>query len=163
MTGAIGTVIGLARRATSGAPLEEIAIGDVTPERGLAGDCKGLKFPNRQLTLLAIEDWQRACDALLPPVALPWTVRRANVLVSGVRLPRARGALVAVGAVRLEVTAQTFPCVKMERAHPGLLKALGPDWRGGVTCKVLVGGHITPGDRIEILHSPPERSPRLPG
>lgn len=163
MTAPVGTVIGLARRTVSGAPMEEIEKGEVTLGRGLDGDCKGVKFPTRQLTILALEDWRLACAALTPPIALPWTVRRANVLVSGIRLPRARGAVLAIGELRLEVTAQTFPCGKMERAHAGLLKALGPDWRGGVTCRVLTGGRIAVGDRTEVLRSPPEHTRRLPG
>jgi MOSC domain-containing protein YiiM len=50
----------------------------------------------------------------------------------------------------------------MDAAHAGLLKALFPDWRGGVTCRVLEGGVITLGDRVEILSAPAERLWRLP-
>ncbi len=100
---------------------------------------------------------------LAGPVPLAWTVRRANLLVEGLRLPRARGAVISVGQVRLEVTAQTYPCRRMEAAHTGLLKALAPEWRGGVTCRVLDGGAIRLGDAMQVLECPPERSIRLPG
>ena len=73
-------------------------------------------------------------------VGLPWTTRRANLLVAGVRLPRASGGILQIGSVRLEVTAQTYPCARMEDARPGLLKALAREWRGGVTCRVVEGG-----------------------
>jgi MOSC domain-containing protein YiiM len=100
---------------------------------------------------------------LAGPVPLPWTIRRANLLVEGVDLPRARGGLIRVGAVVLEVTDQTYPCARMEEAHPGLLKALAPDWRGGVTCRVREAGHVAIGAEVEVLFSPPERKVRLPG
>ena len=145
--------------------MEVIELGRISIEAGLDGDHKGAKFRNRALTILAIEDWQRALAGLTDlagPVPLPWTVRRANLLVEGVRLPRARGAILSVGPVRLEVTYPTQPCARMDEAHRGLLKALHPEWRGGVTCRVLDGGEIAEGDCVEILHAPPERSRRLP-
>lgn len=139
--------------------------GRISVEAGLEGDHKGAKFRNRAVTVLAIEDWQRALAELTDlagPVPLPWTVRRANLLVEGLRLPRARGAILSVGPVRLEVTYPTQPCARMDEAHAGLLKALHPEWRGGVTCRVIDGGEIAIGDRVEILHAPPEHVRRLP-
>lgn len=162
-----GRLIGIARRDRPRAPMEVIAEGLVTPERGLDGDHKGEKFPRRQITLLAREAWQDAIANLTDlagPVPLPWTVRRANLLVEGTSLPRGRGSLLRVGPVLLEVTAQTYPCRRMEQAHPGLMKALSPDWRGGVTTRVIEGGRLVVGDAVTIEHAAPWRSdPRLPG
>jgi len=45
----------------------------------------------------------------------------------------------------------------------GLRKALHPEWRGGVTCKVLEGGRVAIGDEVAIVQSPPERQIKLPG
>ena len=159
---ATGRLLAIARRPRSGAPMEEVASGVVTTDAGLDGDCKGQRFKTRQITVLAFEDWLAACAALSPPIVLAWTVRRANLLVEGIRLPRGRGSRLAVGTVELEVTAQTFPCAKMETAHPGLLRALAPDWRGGVTARVLAGGPIAIGDSVVVIEERPERSPRLP-
>jgi MOSC domain-containing protein YiiM len=80
-----------------------------------------------------------------------------------VELPRAKGGIVRIGAVRLEVTGQTYPCSRMEEARAGLLKALAAEWRGGVTCRVLSGGQIELGDAVEVLARPREVVPRLPG
>lgn len=157
-----GRLIGIARRPERRAPMQEVAEGSISLAAGLAGDCKGGKFPLRQITVLAREAWQIAAATVGDP-GLPWTVRRANLLVEGVELPRAKGGILRIGMVRLEVTGQTHPCVRMEEARAGLLKALSRDWRGGVTCRVLSGGPIALVDAVEVLVSPPEVVPRLPG
>jgi MOSC domain-containing protein YiiM len=162
---AAGRLVGIARRPARRAPMEEITEGFVTTERGLEGDHKGPKFPRRQITVLARESWEAALAELGGsggPVALPWTTRRANLLVEGVVLPKARGAQVRLGPVLIEVTSPTQPCARMEEAHPGLLKALHPDWRGGITARVLEGGLIRLGDPVVIVLGSPERTLELP-
>lgn len=157
-----GRIRGLAVRSARREPMHCLEAVPVSVAAGLAGDCKGLKFRKRQVTVLALEDWVAAC--LEVGSDLPWTDRRANVLVEGLRLPRARGARLRLGPVLLEVTGQTSPCSRMQEVHQGLLKALAPDWRGGVTCQVLAGGHLAIGDVVEILSSPqPELPLPLPG
>lgn len=161
-----GQLAGIARRPAVRAPMEEIAAGHIGVDTGLAGDHKGPKFPNRRITVLAREAWEEALAELESadgsPVVLPWTARRANLLVEGVALPKARGGIVRIGPVKLEVTYPTQPCSRMEEAHVGLLKALHPDWRGGITCRVLEGGEVRIGDEVEVLVSPPEKKLRLP-
>lgn len=160
-----GRLIGIARRSGRRAPMEEMAAGVITGEAGLEGDSRGAKFPNRQITVLAREDWDAALldvSDLMGSPDLPWTVRRANLYVEGVRLPRAKGGVLQIGQVVLLITGQTNPCHRMEEAHKGLLSALHPEWRGGVTCRVQTGGAIALGDAIEILHAPREHVMRLP-
>jgi len=163
---AIGTLVAIARRERVRAPMEEIASGRITVEGGLEGDHKGPKFPKRRITVLAREAWEEALSELRSDggtgVTLPWTTRRANLLVEGVALPRARGGILRVGAVKLEITYPTQPCRRMEEAYPGLLKALHPDWRGGVTCQVMEDGTVQVGDEVEVLYAPPEHIARLP-
>ena len=143
--------------------MEELPEAPVSVAAGLEGDYKGAKYPSRQITVLSREAWDGALVEIDAP-HLAWTARRANLLVAGVELPRARGAQLSIGPVRLEVTGQTYPCVRMEEAHPGLLKALARDWRGGLTCRVVAGGHIAVGAVVEVLLRPPsEAVPRLPG
>ena len=145
--------------------MEEPSSGQITIDAGLLGDFKGVKHKSRQITILALEDWNRALGDLSVPVGtLPWTTRRANLLCEGLRLPRVKGAILDTGSIRLEVTGQTYPCRRMDEAHMGLLKALAPDWRGGVTCTVIASGPVALGDTIRITSSPPEPLPRkLPG
>ena len=158
-----GRLIGIARRAARRAPMETVEQVSISLEAGLDGDHKGAKFPLRQVTVLSIEAWRAALDDLPDEPDLPWTARRANLLVEGVRLPRAKGGLVGIGDVELEVTNQTVPCGRMNEACDGLLKALHPDWRGGVTCRVERAGTVEVGDCVEILHAPPEHRVTLPG
>jgi MOSC domain-containing protein YiiM len=163
---AIGRVIGIARRSARRAAMEEIAEGMIAPGSGLEGDHKGAKFPHRAITVLSREAWEAALAELggpAEPVALPWTARRANILVEGVDLPRARGGRVRIGPALLEVTYPTQPCARMEEAHAGLLRALHPDWRGGITARVLEGGVVRLGDPVSVVLRPPERRIALPG
>jgi MOSC domain-containing protein YiiM len=157
-----GRLIGIARRPARRAPMQEIAEGRISLEAGLDGDYKGAKYPRRQITVLAQEDWHAALAELDAP-DLSWAARRANLLVEGVALPRAPGGILRIGPVRLEVTAQTYPCARMEEARAGLLAALAKDWRGGVTCRVVQAGRIALGDAVEAIERPPEVNPRLSG
>jgi len=141
--------------------MQQVAQGRLSLEAGLAGDFKGAKHPRRQITVLSREAWEAALAELGGP-NLAWTARRANLLVAGVELPCAKGGILQVGPVRLEVTGQTYPCARMDETHQGLLKALAKSWRGGVTCRVLVGGDIAIGEAVEVLVRPPEEAPRLP-
>ena len=117
-----GQLIGIARRAGRRAPMEELSHGAITLGAGLEGDSRGAKFKTRQITVLAREDWDAAlldlADLSGPP-DLPWTVRRANLYVEGLRLPRAKGGVLRIGDVVLEITGQTNPCQRMEDAHRG--------------------------------------------
>jgi MOSC domain-containing protein YiiM len=133
---------------------------------GVEGDYKGAKHPRRGVTVLAREAWEAALadlDGGDDRAAPPWTARRANLLVEGVTLPRAIGGIVRIGPVVLEVTYPTTPCQRMEEARAGLMRALYPDWRGGITCRVIEGGAVVLGDAVAVLLSPPERKIRLPG
>ena len=163
-----GRLVGIAGREKRLAPMVERTRGRITCEAGLEGDQKGVKFRLRQITVLALEQWQEALAELSAQsedgdVQLPWTVRRANLLVEGIALPRARGGIVRIGPVKLEVTYPTQPCRRMDKAYPGLLKALHPDWRGGITTRVMEPGEVRIGDDIEVLLRPPEKTIRLPG
>jgi MOSC domain-containing protein YiiM len=155
-----GRLIGIARRSGKRAPMEELVAGEVTVEAGLTGDSRGAKFKSRQITVLAREDWEAALldvSDLMGPPDLPWTTRRANLYVEGIRLPRAKGGVLQIGPVLLEITGETNPCSRMEEAHKGLLSALHPYWRGGVTCRVSEGGPIRLGDEVTVLLAPPDR------
>jgi MOSC domain-containing protein YiiM len=82
---------------------------------------------------------------------LVWSDRRANLLVSGIRLPREAGAVIAIGeSLRIEVRCECDPCSRMDALRPGLRAALEPDWRGGVCGRVISEGTIAIGDEVRI-------------
>lgn len=156
-----GTLKGVAIRPARKAPMVECASVRISAKAGLEGDHAG-RNPHRLVTVLSAEAWTEACASLGTDVTLAWTLRRANLLVEGVRLPRAAGGVIAVGGAVLEITGQTYPCKRMEEARAGLLKALAQDWRGGVLCKVLEEATVTVGDPVTILSAPAEHVRRLP-
>ena len=132
----------------------ELPRADVTRRGGVADDFRG-RPGGRQVTVLSLEDWQAACAQAGRP-ELPWTARRANLLVTGIDLAAANqaaaasaeGCVLRVGTVELEVTGETAPCDRMEEAWPGLRAALAVGGRGGVTCRVRRGGELAAGDSV---------------
>jgi MOSC domain-containing protein YiiM len=77
-------------------------------------------------------------------------MRRANVMVSGVRLKESRDRILHLGGVRIHIHGETRPCERMDAQVTGLTAALDPDWNGGVYGVVLDGGEIRVGDEARI-------------
>jgi len=144
----MGRLAGIARREKKRASMETLESADINATTGVAGDFRG-KPGNRQVTLLSMRDWQSACEEL--GAELPWTVRRANLLIEQFDLPKAAGHIVAIGPVRLRTTIEVDPCSRMDEQAPGLRKALRPDWRGGVACEVIEGGTVSVGDEVSVI------------
>lgn len=142
-----GKLIGIARTQKPRQPMEEVEDVGVSIENGLDLDRRG-KTPNRQVTVLFREDWEAACDVV--GETLPWTTRRANLLVEGLENPAQLGARIKVGSVLLEVGEETAPCSLMEKSRSGLRAALSPGWRGGVSCNVIEGGTLKIGDAVSL-------------
>jgi MOSC domain-containing protein YiiM len=118
--------------------------------RGLAGNAN--QGGRRQVTLLEAERW---ADALAEigeigelGAEMDPSRRRANLLISGLRLERTRGRILRVGPCRLRIFTETTPCERMDVVYPGLRKALRPEWRGGACAEVLEGGEIAVGDEV---------------
>ena len=140
-------LLAIAVRHRSRGAMQELAEAEVTLDGGVADEFRG-RAGRRQVTVLSLESWQAACREA-GRTELPWTTRRANLLVTGVDL--AAGGVLRIGAVELEVTGETAPCERMDEACPGLRGALTPAWRGGVTCRVRQPGTLAPGVPVSAL------------
>ncbi len=139
------TAIGY-RKIKSG-PMFEVRQINVTRAEGLT-----LGLPrrpsSRQITVLCEEQWQQACKTVNQ--VLPWTARRANLLICGIPFNAKHiGKVIHVGQLQLLITGETEPCFKMDLVHKGLYDALN-NFKAGVTCKVLNDADIQIGDTIHI-------------
>ena len=137
-------VIRLWVRPAKGATPEDRDRLDLEAGRGVVGDHKlGGK---RHLTVIFEDDWADATRDV--GVAVDPAERRANVLVTGGDGQRLVGRTIRIGETELEVRGITLPCERMDRAEPGLRKAMEPDGRGGVWGVVTAGGTIGIGDML---------------
>lgn len=142
-----GELVAIAFREASRAPMQMRESTEITLEAGVVGDFRG-KPGRRQVTVLTIEGWSKACEVV--GEELPWTNRRANLLIKGCDLKHTIGDLIQIGDVKLRITGETEPCERMNEAKAGLFAALEPDWRSGVCCQVEAGGEIQLGDEIKV-------------
>lgn len=143
-----GELLGIARRSKPRAPMETANEVLVTIEAGVEGNCNG-SVPDRQVTVISADSWRDACKDL--GMEVPWTKRRANLVLGGIDLRDTEGALILIGGVQLEIAGENPPCRVMDIQQNGLRKALRPEWRAGVSCRVLTGGVIKVGDDVRLL------------
>lgn len=128
------------------APMKEVTEAVLVPGKGIEGDVNTSR--RRQVTIIEREKWDemmRELGANASPVG-----RRANFLVSGVKLAETRGKVLKVGGVRLVIGGETTPCERMDEYLPGLRAAMKPNWGGGVFAQVLDDGVVTVGDAVEF-------------
>ena len=142
-----GEIVALARHAEQRAPIEELDAVSITLEAGIEGDCHGAPGPS-QVTVVSEEAWRDTTADL--GVELPWTMRRANVLIRGIDLFDTAGARLHLGEAILEITGENDPCWLMDKQHRGLRKALTPRWRAGVSCRVIRGGTLKRADAVSL-------------
>ena len=139
-------VVAIAYKTQKRGAMQEISSALVTKESGVGQDVYG-RPGKRQVTVMSRQQWQSACEAVNQD--LPWTTRRANIMVDGIEFDASFvGKQLVIGELVLEVTGETDPCKKMEAACPGLEAALSVNWRGGVTCRVIESGQITVMDDV---------------
>lgn len=128
-----------------GGPMDPRETSTLVAGRGLAGNAN--QGGRRQVVLLDEEAWTDATAEL--GVDLDPSARRANLLLSGVRLEKTRGRILRLGPARLRIWFECAPCYQMDQAHDGLQEALRPHWRGGACAEVIEGGEIRVGDEAE--------------
>lgn len=133
------------KRAHRG-PMDPTNEALLDPIEGLVGSVD--RSRRRQVTILELEAWSAVMSEL--GACLDPSKRRANILISGVRLANSRNHLLTIGAASVLIGGEVTPCERMEQALVGLQAAMRPNWRGGVFAQVLVGGTIRIGDAVAI-------------
>ena len=130
-----------------GGPMDATPRATLVAGAGIAGNAD--RSRRRQLTLIEREVWaglMRRLHADLDP-----STRRANLMLSGVRLAQTRDRILEIGRCRVRILGEVKPCERMEAALPGLEAAMYPDWQGGAFGEVLEGGEIQVGDVVRLL------------
>ncbi len=127
-----------------GGPMDPVDEAVAVEGRGLEG---GADFDrDRHVTLIEREVFDRLkaeVDDSIQPV-----MRRANLLVSGIRLESTGDRMLAVGDLRIHIRGETRPCERMEEACEGLRDALEPHWGGGAHGSVMNNTTIAVGDEV---------------
>lgn len=154
----IGEVQALAIRPARAETMQLVDAVTAEKDGGLIEEGRGAKN-KRGVTLLAAGQWPAVCESLGRDV--PWTARRANILIGCDALLHYMGKTLCIGdEVTLEVTAETVPCGHIESLTPGLFEALKPEGRGGLCCRVLMGGVIRVGHVVRVRETEPaEQAP----
>jgi MOSC domain-containing protein YiiM len=102
---------------------------------------------NRQVTVIETAVFDRIRSSLPAAEA---AMRRANVMVSGVRLANSRNRVLNLGGVRILLRGETRPCERMDEQCPGLRDALATEWGGGAHGLVLDDGLVRVGDAATL-------------
>jgi MOSC domain-containing protein YiiM len=131
-------------KRAKGGPMDAAGRARAVTGKGLAGNAD--QGGKRQVTIISREVWDELRDVVSPLVEP--IMRRANLLVSGIVLARTRGRVLRIGTVRVRVHGESRPCEQMDRAVPGLRRAMESNWRGGVFGEVLDDGELAVGDAV---------------
>ncbi len=126
-------------------PMDPVEAADLVAGSGIAGNAN--QGGRRQVTILEREAW----DALMNRFesSLSPSLRRANLLVTGINLAETHGRTLQIGSCRILINGETKPCERIEELLPGLKDAMYPEWRGGAFGEVLNDGTISVGDEVE--------------
>jgi MOSC domain-containing protein YiiM len=148
----MATVTAIWIKRAHGGPMDPVAEAELVAGRGIVGNAD--QGSRRQVTVISEEAWGEAVAEV--GVDVPPRARRANILVRGVDLHESRGKILRLGECVIRLVGESRPCEQMDEAQPGLRRALGTGWRGGVFGEVLEGGRLRVGDAaaLESLDGP---------
>lgn len=149
----VGRLEWIGLRPAQRAPMRVVAEAVAEAGRGLSGDyyadSPGSK---RQVTLIQAEHLA-VIAALTGQATVPPEWLRRNLVISGINLLALRDRPFRIGGVLFEGTGPCAPCSQMEQVlgAGGYTAMRG---HGGITARVLTGGTLRIGDRVEYLGQP---------
>ncbi len=124
------------------APMEKRQSVRAVTNMGLEGDRHARPDVPRQVLLVEQE--------VLDKFGLPAGEVKENITTRGIGLMRlGEGTRIKVGDALLELTKKCEPCSRMDEIRDGLQDEL--EGQRGMLARVIQGGDIRVGDRIEVL------------
>jgi MOSC domain-containing protein YiiM len=146
----VGQLEWIGLRPAHRAPVQAVDAVLAEAGRGLIGD-RYAESPGskRQVTLIQAEHLP-VIAVLTGHAAVPPEWLRRNLVVSGINLLALRDRPFRIGKVLLEGAGLCHPCSRMEEVlGPGGYNAMRG--HGGITARVLSGGRLLRGDRVEYV------------
>ena len=126
-------------------PMDPVERATLKAHQGLVGNAN--QGGKRQVTLIEREIWERLMAEM--GADLDPSARRANLLLSGIRLAHTHNRILGIGNCRIQIWGETKPCEVMEAAWSGLKDAMTDNWGGGAFGVVLDDGEIAVGDSVK--------------
>ena len=138
----MANVVHLFRALQRRLPMEEVAEARALQDSGLEGCAHARTGSPRQVLLVDSET--------LELMELSPGIIRENITTRGINVNGLdEGQRLQVGAAQLEVSMVCTPCDMLEKIRPGLRREIRG--RRGMLCRVIAGGMIRQGDRIERI------------
>ena len=130
-------------------PMKEVEAAEAVADKGFKGCIHGRPGSKRQVSMIDLETLEKLGVS-------PGSVKE-NITTRGLDFQRLQpGQQLRVGSSLLEIALPCHPCSRMDEIRQGLQEEL----RGqrGWLCRVVEGGTIQRGDRIEVLAGVSERT-----
>lgn len=121
-------------------PMQELTEARLVTDLGLEG-CAHARRDNKRQVLLA--DYESLEAMQLEPGSIRENITTEGLPVNALPI----GQRLRIGESLLEVSAVCTPCDQLEKLRPGLRREIRG--RRGMLCRVLEGGVVRAGDRIE--------------
>jgi len=138
----MANVVHLFRALQRRLPMEEVAEVHALLDSGLEGCAHARTASPRQVLLVDSET--------LGLMELSPGIIRENITTRGINVNGLdEGQRLQVGTAQLEISMVCTPCDMLEKIRPGLRREIRG--RRGMLCRVVAGGMIRQGDRIERI------------